>query len=264
MTIDTIITDMDDTLFNEKGEISDFTMDVMQECQRRGIRVIPASGRAQVSMEPFVRSLNTGLPYIACNGAQLVNADHTFIDSLMLDVETTREVCRFFIDRNCYVQVYRDRMLYYAAECTESNLYKAHTGMEGRAVGDLMVFLTFETPKVLSVADPKKIAEMYKVARAQFAGRAILETSRPNYLEATPLEADKGKAIERLAKRMTIVPERTFVFGDSLNDISMFSFTNNSVAMGNGREETKKAAHFVCGSNREDGMARFVQEHILQ
>ena len=264
MTIDTIITDLDDTLFNEKVKISDYTMGVMQECLRRGIRVIPASGRAQASMEPFVRSLNTGLPYIACNGAQLVNPDHTLLDSLTLDVDTTRDICRFFIDRNEYVQVYRDRMLYYAEECAESQLYKNHTIMEGQAVGDLMAFLTFETPKVLCVAAPERIAEMYPIARAQFAGRAILEVSKPFYLEATPLEADKGKAIERLAKHMTIVPERTFVFGDSLNDVSMYSFTENSVAMGNGREEAKKAARFVCGSNLEDGMARFVQEHILQ
>lgn len=66
-----------------------------------------------------------------------------------------------------------------------------------------------------------------------------------------------------MAAQIGIVPARTAVFGDSLNDMSMFAFTPHSVAMGNAREEVRRAAVHVCRSNTEDGMARFVEEYIL-
>ncbi|MEF9879765.1 MAG: HAD hydrolase family protein [Clostridia bacterium] len=53
------------------------------------------------------------------------------------------------------------------------------------------------------------------------------------------------------------------VFGDSLNDMSMLAFTKNSVAMGNARDEVKQSTQFVCGPNTKDGLAHFIQEHIL-
>jgi hydroxymethylpyrimidine pyrophosphatase-like HAD family hydrolase len=63
---------------------------------------------------------------------------------------------------------------------------------------------------------------------------------------------------------MGIVPERTLVFGDSLNDLSMLGFSEHSVAMGNARGEVRDAARYICGSNHEDGVARFVLSHLLQ
>lgn len=264
MIADTIITDMDDTLFNEAGEMSEFTFKIMRQCKERGIRVIPSSGRAQASMERFMRRLDTKLPYIACNGAQLVNADHSTMEMLTLPAETAREVCAYLQGHGCYVQVYRDACFYYEEECDISQSYQKSTGTEGVAVGDMQAFLTFDTPKVLSVNEPEIIAELYAHAKEWFGDRVTFTISKPYFLEAAPPEANKGAALLKLAARIGIDPEKTFVFGDSLNDLSMLAFTPNSVAMGNARDEVKQAARYVCRPNSEDGMARFVQEYLLQ
>ncbi len=263
MTIDAIITDLDDTLLNEEGEISRYTMDVLQECLRRGIRVIPCSGRAQASMEIFVRQLNTRYPYIACNGAQLVNADHTLMEELVLPMELARRICAFWKAADSYMQVYRGDTFYYERECQSSRDYKRSSQMRGEAVGDLQAFLTFDTPKVLCVDDPERIAALYPPSVEAFGGQVALTISKPYFMEATPLCGTKGAALGRLAKRMGLDPARTAVFGDSLNDLSMLAFTPNSVAMGNAREEVKKAARYACPPNSQDGVARFVEKHIL-
>lgn len=263
MTVDTIVTDMDDTLFNEDGKISEYTLGVMRECMRNGIRVIPASGRAQASMEPFVRQLDTGLPYIASNGAQLVNADHTLIDTLFLPAGLAREICAFLEENGCYVQVYLDECFYYAEECLPSQAYKKSSGMKGVAVGNLQAFLTFDTSKLLAVDEPEKIARLYPLAKERFGDRVCFTISKPFFLEVLPPLATKGNALRRLAARIGIRPENTAVFGDSLNDLSMLEYSENSVAMGNAREEVKAAARYVCRPNSEDGMARFVEEKIL-
>lgn len=264
MIADTIITDMDDTLFNEEGEMSEFTLKIMRQCKERGIRVIPSSGRAQASMERFMRRLDTKLPYMACNGAQLVNADHSIMEMLTLPAEIAREVCAYLQGHGCYVQVYRGACFYYEKECDISRSYQRSAGTKGVAIGDMQSFLTFDTPKVLSVNEPEIIAELYGPAKARFGNRVTFTISKPYFLEAAPSEANKGAALRRLAAKIGIDPEKTFVFGDSLNDLSMLAFTKNSVAMGNARDEVKEAARYVCRPNSEDGMARFVQEYLLQ
>jgi len=263
MRIDTIVTDLDDTLLNEAGRISDYTMDVVQECLRRGIRFIPASGRAQPSMEPYINLLNTGTPYIACNGAQLVNADHSLMEGLSMTAELTRQICAFWLDNRCHTQVYYGNRFYYAEECQHSMNYKRSSGMMGEAVGDLISFVNFDTPKLLGIDEPSRIAALCERSLEKFGDAAIFSISKPIFLEVAPKGATKGDALRRLGTRMGIDPTHTLVFGDSFNDMSMLAFSENSVAVGNARDEVKRAARYTCLSNEQDGLARFVREHVL-
>ena len=49
-------------------------------------------------------------------------------------------------------------------------------------------------------------------------------------------------------------PEDAVVFGDGLNDISMFRKPFFSIAMGNGRDELKARADYVTGDNDKGGI----------
>lgn len=264
MTIDTIVTDMDDTLLDGSGQLSEYTLNVLAECKRRGIRVIPASGRTHASMYPFLKQLDTGLPYIGGNGSEIMSGDHQVLEQLTLDVNLAREICTFLAENGFYVQVYRDEAFFYATECEIANKYKKSSGMKGIAVGDLVGFLDFPTPKVLSVNEAEEVQRLLPIANERFHGRATFTVSKPFFLEAEPIGASKGEALRRLAGRIGIVPERTLAFGDSLNDISMLNFTPHSVAVGNAREEVRAAAAYVCLPNTQDGLARFVEEHVLK
>lgn len=264
MTIDTIVTDLDDTLLDGSGQLSPYTLRVLARCKQRGIRVIPASGRTHASMFPFLKQLNTGLPYIGGNGSEIMAGDHSVLEQLTLDVALAKEISAFLIENGFYVQVYRDEAFYYAAECDVARKYKKSSGMQGVAVGDLVKFLDFPTPKVLSVNEADEVQRLLPIANERFHGRATFTVSKPYFLEAEPLGASKGEALRRLADRIGIVPNRTMAFGDSLNDISMLHFTPHSVAVGNARKEVRDAAAHVCLPNTEDGLARFVAQHVLK
>jgi Cof subfamily protein (haloacid dehalogenase superfamily) len=262
LQIDAIVSDLDDTLLSPETDLSPYTLDVFARARERGVRIIPASGRAAVSMQPFVRRLNTGLPYIACNGAQLVNADHTVMDTVAFSPEQARAIIRYLKARDFYVQCYRDDAFYFDEECTASVSYRRSSRMRGQAVGDLAAFVTFPTPKVLAVHTPEAVAALLPVAREDFP-EATFSVSKPYFLEAEPPNVSKGIALRRLAEKLHLSPEHTLVFGDSLNDLTMLGFAVHSVAMGNAREEVKRAARHVCGTNAEDGVARFVEENVL-
>jgi len=52
-------------------------------------------------------------------------------------------------------------------------------------------------------------------------------------------------------------------FGDNHNDISMFQQVGLGVAMGNAAAEIRQQAHFVTGTNDDDGIATALQRWVL-
>lgn len=263
MKVTAIVSDLDDTLLNDDVALSDLTLQTLREAKRRGIRIIPASGRALSSMRKFVNQIGAGDPYIACNGAQLVGADHAPLETLVLPCATAREILAFLEERGFYVQLYQGEHFYYARECERSRAYAKISGMEGVPVGDLSAFLTFDTPKMLSIHTPEAVAAAYAEAVERFAGRAVFSISKPIYLEAQPPHATKGEGLKRLAERIGLDLATTVAFGDSLNDLAMLQTAGIGVAMGNARPEVKAAARYVCDTNDRDGVARFIREHVL-
>ena len=263
MHIDTIVTDLDDTLLNGNTQISPYTLDIVSKLKQKGIRLIAASGRAAASMRPFVNQLNTGLPYIASNGAQLMSPDHTEIASSTFTPAQARELVRYFQDKGFYVQCYRGDYFYFAEEGEANRGYTAQTGMQGKAVGDLLSFIDFPTPKVLSMNTPGEVEALFPIIQSDFPDVSFT-ISKPHFLEAQPQGVSKGSAIRQLGDMMGFTPEHTMVFGDSLNDIEMLGYTPHSVAMANARNEVKQAARYITPlPNTQDGLAQFITENLL-
>ena len=53
-------------------------------------------------------------------------------------------------------------------------------------------------------------------------------------------------------------------FGDAMNDESMIRLAGCAVAMKNGSEAIKKLAAYTSEfTNDEDGVARFIEKHVL-
>lgn len=65
---------------------------------------------------------------------------------------------------------------------------------------------------------------------------------------------DKSRGILRMLDLVGGRPEDAVVFGDGLNDISMFRKPFFSIAMGNGRDELKARADYVTGDNDKGGI----------
>lgn len=54
--------------------------------------------------------------------------------------------------------------------------------------------------------------------------------------------------------------DRIVVFGDSVNDISMFEIADEAYAVENAIDELKEKATSVIDSNDEDGVAKLLSE----
>jgi len=70
----------------------------------------------------------------------------------------------------------------------------------------------------------------------------------------------KAAAIREVARRHGA--RRIVVFGDNLNDLSMFAVADTAVAVGNALPQVKAAADITIGSNDADAVAEYICKEI--
>ncbi|MBM7654393.1 Cof-type HAD-IIB family hydrolase [Neobacillus cucumis] len=75
-------------------------------------------------------------------------------------------------------------------------------------------------------------------------------------VDVVPAGGSKAIGIEALMNHLTIPKENVYAFGDGLNDVTMLTFVENSIAMGNAVEEVKDVAKYVTKHVDEDGILR--------
>lgn len=277
MPIHAIAFDLDDTLLRPDASVSDYTVDVLRRAAAQGIIILPASGRTRDSMWPAVERIGCASAFISCNGADiwgllpssdgmqpLTGAECPLMMQELLPVELAHEVARFASDRGVYCQTYSPSRFFYSIENEYAVSYAHSSSLEGEYVGDLTAFIRQPVTKLLMMDTPERIADLYQEARVLFAGRAMLTCSKPYFLECNPLRATKGNALRWCAEHFGFKMDELVAFGDSLNDVSMLEAAGTGVAMGNAREDVKAMGFPVCGTNDEDGVARYIEENILR
>ena len=112
--------------------------------------------------------------------------------------------------------------------------------------------------RVIENLDPNDYKEIYKVYVA--GDEDELETLKflphcryhGTYFFVEPTEKEKG--IYRIMEYLKAPIEDVVVFGDGLNDLSMFRDEWFSIAMGDGAEELKKKADYVTDTAKNDGI----------
>jgi len=264
MNAKAVFFDLDDTLLRDDRTISDYTVSVLKRAAAQGIHVIPASGRARDSMAGFVRQIGCASLFVSCNGAELWTPDQQLVHRVAMDVQTAREVGKFAADRHCYAQTYAGAYFYYSMHGDWAAAYAESSMLEGIYVGDLEAYITEPTSKILLMDEPERIARYLAEGREQFAGRLSVSCSKPFFLEFNPLEATKGHALQQCAELLGFDPAQAVAFGDSLNDMSMLEAAGLGVAVANARDDVKQRGNAICLSNEEDGVAHYIEDHLLK
>lgn len=259
MELEAVAFDLDDTLLRDDRTISGRTLAVLRRAAAQGVRILPASGRALDSMWPFVEQMGCANALISCNGAEIWDARRNLLVRREFPGADAEEIVAFARARGSYAQTYAGAHFYYLIENHFAADYAASSMLTGFYTPELEAFLAAHpSSKILMMDEPEKIARMLAEAREQFAGRASVTCSKPYFLEFNPPLATKGIALAACAERLGFSLEKTAAFGDSLNDLSMLESAGIGVAVANAREDVRARVGRVCGSNEEDGPARWI------
>ncbi len=266
------VSDLDGTLMRNNEKLSSHTVDTINALLGKGLAFTYATARSIESARPIAGGLNLKLPVITRNGAVL--ADNMTGRHLQKSVFTEEEtvLLRTMLPElpkygfvSCFIGEDMIRT-YMPGEHSEGlqgyiDYYADDPSM--RKVDSLEEMFTGIPGYVTMIGVKEDIAPLYERVREYKGWESLFQkdTYRDEYwIEICPRNCTKAKTILKLKEQLGY--KRLVVFGDSLNDISMFRIADESYAVSNAMDELKAIATGVIGSNEDDSVAEFIKERF--
>ena len=268
------VSDLDGTLMRNNEKLSSYTVDTINDLVGKGLSFTYATARSVESAKVIAGDLRLKLPVITRNGAVL--ADNTTGRHLQKSVFTKEEneILKSLLPElhkygfvSCFTG---DNMIrtYMPGEHSEGLQgyidYYANDPSMVRAESINEMFQGIPGYVTL-IGVKEEIEPLYERVRQYHGWESLFQkdTYRDEYwLEICPQNCTKAKTILKLKEQLGF--DRLVVFGDSLNDISMFGIADESYAVSNAVEELKKIATGLIGSNEEDTVADFLKERFTE
>lgn len=267
-----IASDIDGTLLRGDGSISDFTVRVIHEAQRRGILFTVCSGRYPEHADVILKTYGIRCPVTGNNGATQWDArtDTVLSDHFMtpLSVQMAREAADAL--RIPYIVFGRKHVTASEEEALHSSqkLYGEKLKTEYHIVFDAgrdAVDATVARPvnKFYFHYDvPEQKARLVEALRR--VPDISITTSGCHNVEIIPAGCDKASGVVEMARLFHIDMSQVMTIGDYENDVPMLRTAGLGVAMGNAGEDIKHLVRHVTASNEEDGLAKAIQKYVMK
>ncbi|KMP12309.1 hypothetical protein UR09_01520 [Candidatus Nitromaritima sp. SCGC AAA799-A02] len=267
------VSDLDGTLLDECGQLSDDSVCRINRLIERGLNFTIATARNYDSAYPLLHGLNLRHPVILFNGVYLTEL-HTgenvfFSDFISKDViDNMMDMVRpRGIDPFIYTYGEKHRVYYRNATNPGAQAYIDSLDGDGRlqkvreyvfdADERISGFLLIDTHTALEPVY-NKLQTRYTDDLNIYFAKDVSNTGF-HWLQSFHPEANKGRMLKRMAQHLDISLEETVVFGDYLNDLDMFEVAGRAIAVANALPEVRSAAHEVIASNTEQGVIAYLE-----
>ena len=279
-----IASDMDGTLLNSNHKISEENIKAIKEAERKGIRFAIATGRDYESVKPVLNEYNLKCECIVMSGAEYRDINGSVLESIEIDNEDIKKIieelhlvglsCDILTDKGVYgsnKELYekglKERKEMLENTMSEEKLKEFEKQFRylfnPKYVSDINTF-TNENIKIYKVMAYSKDCELIEELKGKFNKNENIAVASTfsNDIEITHVNAQKGRIISKVIKKLNIEKDEVMVLGDSFNDYSMFTEFNNSFAMGNAIDEIKNIATYITDSNDNNGVAKAIYKMI--
>jgi Cof subfamily protein (haloacid dehalogenase superfamily) len=275
--------DIDGTLLNAEGHITDRLKQAMAALMRQGIAFTLCTGRSLPLAHPYAEELGITLPLATCNGAEIRRLDGEILERRSLPLALAQRVYRILHRYDALYELYSadrivierrtshlQRLIAYnravkhidkayetllAEEMNQPYTFEVHNiaGWLERERASVEKFYVMEHR-------PNQLEALYEELRQ--LPEICVTTSHPTSLEINLVSASKGQALGAIAEAYGYSSNEVAAVGDGMNDVSMFQYAGVSIAMGNASDQVKQHAKFVTGSNKEEGLAAALEQWI--
>lgn len=273
MSITLYVTDLDGTLLNRQDRINPESIAIINEMVKKGMLFTYATARSLVSASVVTEGLSTDFPVIIYNGVFIINPS---TEGILLEQNFTPEerqrVVEVIEDNNVSPLVYSyvegiERVSWIVSK--ENDGIKRYLGNRKRTDRRFRPIATKEELYqgemfyYTCIGEKEELQPIYDLLSQDARFRCTLqqELYRPEYwCEIMPAKATKAEAIRQLKKLWNC--DRVVSFGDAINDIPMFEISDECYAVENAVDELKAIATGIIDSNENDGVARWLEEHV--
>lgn len=265
LNIKIVFFDIDGTLTNSNQEISNKTIETLNKAYKKGIEIVLCSGRTNSYVCNYLKQINGARYAISSNGAEIYDLENKlniFEDKMnFLEVKYLWDYCK-------------DNKMPMVLNTTYDRYANKYTlRLDSKVFVKNIDFLSNENIFQIVIADNKYVnmQNLEKNIKSLKSTNVInyshdylnkLDTGN-HWFDIVKTNVNKGNAIKILLEKLNINPEYAICFGDSINDIDMFSECQIKVAMGNAIEVIKNKATYITDTNDNDGISKFFDKYIF-
>ena len=265
-----IATDLDGTLLDDKKEVTNTTRTILKQLKQQGILFGVATGRPVEST--LILSKEWGLDedlsfMIGMNGGTIYDVRQQEKEEFhLMNGETILEIIEHFKDMNVLFHVMVGNHRYTNLSTPETLEYAELFG-EVEIEIDLSTFLIGKKVNklIIYLLNPEEMDDVKQRASTFSSELYTSFQTAPRLYEYVHPSINKGFEIKKVCEHFGICLENVAAFGDAQNDKEMLQIVGMGVAMKNACDEIKEVADFVSEfSNKENGMARFIEQYIME
>lgn len=256
-----IALDLDGTLLNSDGIVSDATKLHLQKLKEKGHIITISTGRI----------LNRAL--VGTDGAEFANYivsdagaavfkndernkewEEVYVETLPKDI--VQNIASYY-NKDKFVSVSildRNRIHYYDGTINIIEILERVSE------------ITHVTVDFLNNEFTKEYLELFKAKFPNLEIEMMQDSfGDKKWLDILQKDIEKYKGIAKVAKLEGISNENIIAFGDGLNDVAMLKKCGVGVAMKNALPEVKEQADYITSrTNNENGVVEFLKEYLVE
>ena len=283
--------DLDGTMLNRYGEISDKTKEIVTRCLNKGTEIVLASGRPIDSIKTIAKELGINGYFIAGNGALVYDIENDkIIYENYMKKEKVLEVIKICEENSISYNVYTDKailttslkfnVLYYYKENLKKEENKKTNISIVENMYDYVKNLNEHKFLKITICDEnssifnsiiKKIKDIneIEVLEVSHMSKKMIQQGTEEipveyfYTEISANHVDKWDAIQFLMKKLELKTEEIMAIGDNINDKKMIENAAMGIAMEGSTPDIINIANDVTETNDNDGVAKALKKYIL-
>ncbi len=283
--------DLDGTMLNTYGIVTEKTKEVIRKTIEKGIDVVIASGRPIDSIKAIAKEIGSKKYFIAGNGALIydIQKDEIIYEKYMKK-EKVLEIIKICEENSISYNVYTDKtilakalkynVLYYYKENLKKeeskktnisivdNMYEYVKNMQEEKF--LKITICDENKSVFSsiIRKLKEIKEIEVLEVSHMSRKTIKQGSEDipieyYYTEISLENVDKWNAISHLIDKLSIDKSEVIAIGDNINDKKMIENAGLGIAMQGSTPLVTEVANYITDTNNNDGVAKVLEKFCL-
>lgn len=285
MPVRLLALDLDGTLLDPKGRITERNRASIDEARARGVRLALVTGRRFRDARPVALELGGDLSLVSHNGALTKHVvSMEIVASLLLPTDAARQVLavgrRHDLDAMVSDDAHGTGLLVYDRISPGNKALVDYIEWSRRITGDAAAETVRRVGSLDDYLDHPPIHVAYSGTCAEIIALSeslaselgervkVLSTLYPKrdfgLLDILHPQASKGAGLAAVADEYGIAPADVMAIGDNYNDLEMLHFAGTGVVMANSDVELHSHGEFhETLANDEDGVAHAIDRFIF-
>lgn len=284
-----IAIDLDGTMLNSYGIVTEDTKNTIKNTINKGIEVIIASGRPIDSIKTIAKEINSQNYFIAGNGSLIydIKKDEIIYEKF-LNKQKVLEIAKICENNSISYNIYTEDTII-AKQLKYNVLYYYKENLKKEEKSKTSITLVENIPEYIRTSQNEKFLKITICDESKSIFNSVIRKlknvsnidildishmSRKTikqgteevkieyfYTEISLKDVDKWNAIEYLISKLNINKTEVIAIGDNMNDAKMIENAGLGIAMGQSTPKIIEIADYVTENNENEGAKKAIEKY---